>query len=40
LFDEAENTAEPTVEEITYARKKREGKRADDLSGLPVETLT
>jgi transposase len=44
IFDEAENTAdpkaaEPTVEEIAYTRKKREGKRADDLSGLPVETI-
>ena len=44
LFDEAENTAdkktaEPTIEEITYTRKKREGKRADDLSGLPVEVI-
>jgi transposase len=44
IFDEAENTAdpkaaEPTVEEIAYTREKREGKRADDLSGLPVETI-
>ena len=44
LFDEAENTAdpdlpEPTLEEITYTRRKRVGKREDDLSGLPVETV-
>lgn len=44
LFDEAENTADTkveekvTVEEITYTRKKRSGKRADDISGLQVET--
>jgi transposase len=41
LFDEAENTAapkqpEPSLEEITYTRRKREGKREEDLSGLPV----
>ena len=44
LFDEAENTAdpdlpEPKLEEITYKRRKRAGKREDDLSGLPVETV-
>jgi transposase len=44
IFDEAENEAspkepEPTVEEITYTRRKRVGKREDDLSGLPVETI-
>jgi hypothetical protein len=44
LFDEAENTAdpdlsEPTLEEITYIRRKRAGKREDDLSGLPVEAI-
>jgi transposase len=44
IFDEAENTAdpkaaEPTPEEIAYTRKKRVGKRADDLSGLPVEIV-
>jgi len=44
LFDEAENTAdpdlpEPTLTQITYKRRKRVGKRADDLSGLPVETV-
>ena len=27
------------VEEITYKRKKRKGKREDDLSGLPVERV-
>ena len=42
LFDEAEQTAtpkqpEPALEEITYARRKRMGKREDDLSGLPIE---
>jgi len=44
LFDESENTAdpklpEPELEEITYKRKKRVGKREDDLSGLLVETV-
>jgi len=44
LFDEAENTAapkqpEPELEEITYARRKRVGKREDDLYGLPVEVV-
>ena len=44
LFDEAENEAdirkpEPVLEEITYKRRKREGKREDDLSGLPVEVV-
>jgi transposase len=44
LFDEAENTAnpsipEPELEEVTYTRRKRKGKRADDLSGLPVEVV-
>jgi transposase len=45
LFDETENEAEkrkpePTVEQITYTRHKRVGKREEDLSGLPVETVT
>ena len=44
LFDEAENTAdpeqgEPEVEEISYTRRKRQRKREDDLSGLPVEVV-
>jgi transposase len=44
LFDEAENTAdrkapEPTLEQITYTRKKTVGKREEDLSSLPVETV-
>ncbi len=44
FFDEAENeanrkVAEPTLEEITYSRKKRVGKRDEDLSSLPVETI-
>ena len=44
LFDEAENTTdpgqpEPELEEITYKRRKRAGKREDDLSGLPVEVI-
>jgi transposase len=39
IFNEAEDQvdpslAEPTIEEISYKRKKRKGKRADDLSGL------
>jgi transposase len=44
LFDEVENTAdpkkeEPAIEEITYTRRKRQGKREEDLSALPVETI-
>ncbi len=45
MFDEAENTAdseaeeEITLEDVTYTRKKRVGKRADDLSKLPMETV-
>jgi len=44
LFDEAENTAvskepEPAVEEISYTRRKRVGKREEDLSGLSVEVV-
>jgi len=44
LFDEAETTAdrknpEPELEEITHTRKKRKGKREEDLSGLPVNTV-
>ena len=44
LFDEAENTAdlqekEPLFEEITYTRHKRSGRRPDDLSALPIETV-
>jgi transposase/uncharacterized coiled-coil protein SlyX len=42
MFNEPEDQAEPslpepTIEEITYKREKRKGKRGDDLSGLPVE---
>jgi transposase len=45
FFDEAENESakhisEPTVEQITYARHKRVGKREEDLSELPVEIIT
>ena len=44
LFDEAENTAdlqryEPEFEKITYTRRKRIGKKKDDLSALPVEKV-
>jgi transposase len=44
LFDEAENTAElrkpePVLEEIKYKRRKKEGKREEDLSELPVEVV-
>jgi transposase len=44
LFDEAENTAdaklpEPEIEEISYTRRKRVGKREEDLSGLPTEVV-
>ena len=40
LFNEVEAIADPSVpepeyEEIIYTRKKRKGKRAEDLSGLP-----
>ena len=42
IFNEAEDqadpeAAEPTYEEITYKRRKRPGKKTDDLSGLTVE---
>ena len=30
---------EPTMEEITYKRRKRQGKREEDLKDLPVETI-
>jgi transposase len=44
IFSEAELAAfraepEPELEEITYTRRKRAGKREDDLSGLLVETI-
>ena len=44
MFNEAEHQAdsslpEPIYEEITYKRKKRVGKREEDLSGLPVERI-
>ena len=44
MFNEAEDQAnpslpEPTYEEISYTRKKRVGKREEDLSGLPVERI-
>jgi transposase len=44
MFNEPEDQAdpslpEPTIEEITYKRKKRAGKRAGDLAGLPVERV-
>ena len=44
LFNEAEEQAdpalpEPTYEQITYKRKKRTGKRKDDLSALPIERV-
>jgi len=44
LFNEAEELAnpdipEPGIESITYDRKKRKGKREEDLSGLPVEQI-
>ncbi|GHV57366.1 transposase [Synergistales bacterium] len=45
FFDEAENESvkhisEPTALQITCTRRKREGKRDEDLSDLPVETIT
>jgi transposase len=44
LFNEAEATAdwavpEPVLEQITYARKKKKGKRETDFSGLPTEQV-
>jgi len=44
LFNEAESetkpeTPEPTVEEIAYKRKKKQGRRAEMLKDLPVETI-
>ena len=44
FFNEAEDLAdpsspEPVLEEITYKRKKRVGKRGEDLSGLPKERI-
>jgi len=44
MFNEAEDQADPSLpepeyEEITYSRKKRTGKKADDLSGLPTERI-
>ncbi|MCY9663668.1 IS66 family transposase [Paenibacillus alginolyticus] len=41
LFNEAEVTAapEPEKESITYERRKASGKREEDLSKLPVETV-
>ena len=44
LFNEAETVAspeaaEPDLEQITYKRKKRKGKREADFSGLPTEQV-
>jgi transposase len=44
LFNEAEEQSdpaqqEPIYEQILYTRKKRVGKREEDLSGLPVERI-
>jgi transposase len=44
MFNEAEDQAdsslpEPEIEEITYKRVKRVGKRKEDLEGLPVERV-
>jgi transposase len=44
LFNEAESSAkpeapEPTVEEITYKRRKKQGHREEMLKDLPVETV-
>jgi len=44
LFNEAEAMVDPMVlesklEEITYTRKKKRGKREDDFSGLPTEQI-
>jgi hypothetical protein len=41
LFGQPPDTVipEPETEEIKYTRKKRKGKREEDLSGLPVERI-
>jgi len=44
LFNEAESETkpeipEPTIEEITYKRKKKQGQREEMLKDLPVETI-
>jgi transposase len=44
VFNETEqefdaSKPEPELEEITYKRRKRKGKRAEDLRDLPVETI-
>jgi len=44
LFNEAESEAkpevpEPTIEEITYKRKKKQGQREEMMKDLPVETI-
>jgi transposase len=44
VFNETEQESdaskvEPELEEITYKRRKRKGKRKEDLSELPVETV-
>lgn len=39
LFDEVENTGQPELEQIIYTRRKRKGKREDDLSELPIEVV-
>jgi transposase len=44
LFNEAESEAkpeipEPTIEEITYKRRKKQGHREEMLKDLPVETI-
>ncbi|WP_188634427.1 transposase, partial [Lentibacillus kapialis] len=44
LFNEAEDTTdstieEPTVESITYQRKKQRGQRKQNLENLPTETV-
>ena len=43
IFNEAEveakTKAEPTIEEITYRRRKKQGKREEKLENLPVETI-
>ena len=44
LFNEAESEAkpeapEPTIEEINYKRRKKQGHREEILKDLPVETI-
>ena len=39
LFGDAEPPILPETEEVSYTRKKRKGKREEDLAGLPVKRI-